>query len=83
MDIIKEKERKHTLKKPLPLKLVESIYFPYGYLQAGLSASNILADLFFKYYFDKMINEKLHDGKNELGVMIFIYPQVIKNFWLK
>lgn len=76
MDIINEKERKRTLEKPLPLNLVESMYFPYGYLQAGLSASNILADLFFKYHFDKMINKKLHDGKNKLGVYTRYYDDL-------
>lgn len=61
---------------PLPGDMVKSMYFPYGYLQAGLSASNILSDLFFKYNFDKDINKMLHDGENELGVYSRYYDDL-------
>ena len=42
---------------PLPMELIESIYFPNNYLQAGLTASNIICDLVLKYNFDKPINK--------------------------
>lgn len=59
--ITRHKER---LSPPLPMDLVEKIYFPHGYLQAGLSASNIMCDLVLKYNFDKKINAVIHrDGK--------------------
>lgn len=61
------KKNQHRLKRPLPSDMIETIYFPYGYLQAGLSASNILSDIFFKYNFDKFINKGLYNNSEKLG----------------
>lgn len=53
-------EHSKPLYKPLPIELVRSLYFPNNYLQAGLSASNIICDLVLKYNFDKQINCAIH-----------------------
>lgn len=54
--------RKSALLSPLPINLIQTLYFPYGYLQAGLSASNIICDLVLKYNFDKRINATVRSG---------------------
>lgn len=60
-------KRKKSLEKPLPMDLIKTMYFPYGYLQAGLSASNIMCDLVLKYSFDKEINRAIHRGGERLA----------------
>jgi len=56
-----------SLETPLPMDLVQALYFPHGYLQAGLSASNIICDLVLKYNFDKEINARVHQGSTVLA----------------
>lgn len=52
------------LVNPIPIDLIKIVYFPNGYLQAGLSASNIICDLVLKYNFDKRINKMIwKDGR--------------------
>ena len=56
-----------SLQTQLPMDLVQAMYFPFGYLQAGLSASNIICDLVLKYNFDKEINSTVHQGSEVLA----------------
>jgi hypothetical protein len=59
--------RKSSLQTPLPMDLVQALYFPHGYLQAGLSASNIMCDIVLKYCFDKIINASIHNKGRQLA----------------